>query len=726
IGPGQIRNAEEGLFTLSAGQPVTIGGLRLGAYQVTEMETTAAVSYQVSAGGAYMAGRTAPILLAQEETAQSVIFLNAVGAPSISVRKKSGAPGNPSIGGAEFSLRREGGGYDSGLVRTNAQGGLTFAGLPSYPLFAGTYLLTEESVPGDRHDLLSAPITLEIAPDGQVTGITPAEADKALVSVEGLGTGAVTVTVTDVYHQPPSTVRIHGRKGILGVSSTEERFRFTLTQVADLQGTPLGAPLFEERRAQTNGSLTVGAPQMFVFEEIVFPEGASGAYYFKLTEEAGSAPDWDYDSAFYVARVDVDPGTGIAAVSWPGTDFSNDAPPMFVNVYRPSYSIVFHGRKAVSGVGSTDRPFSFTLAQVRDAEGTPLGESDPRLAAPLTVSTAGVITDGVTQTFTFPAIEDVGLGTYYFKLTEDIESVFGWSYDSAFYIARVTVSEGGGVDIEWLDPRYSEDVPPLFRNVYRPLYTMEIRGRKDVSHATEEVFNFTLTQVRDAAGTPLGVSDEEKIPTLKASTAGPIAPGAPQTVTFPQIENVAPGTYYLRITEDPGDTARWTYDSAAYVAQVFMSDTGAVAITWIDHPEYSETAPPLFRNTYSPPSTSHTPLRSNSPTPPPDGSDAPDEPGESGEPGEPGEPGGSAPNPHDAGDSHPPGYGDEDAAPPAGGFAGGTATPPGRVTDMPRTGGMHVVGGLLLFGLLLAAGGGALALLDRRRGKRRRAESARE
>ncbi|MDR1156751.1 MAG: Cys-Gln thioester bond-forming surface protein [Oscillospiraceae bacterium] len=720
IDPNQIHNAGEGLFTLSAGLPLAIGGLRLSEYQVTEVGVTNTVLYQNTEGGVFTLGRTAPVLLTQAGTSQSVTFSNVPNAPSVSIRKRSGAPGNPLIEGAEFSLRREGGDYDSGSVRTNAQGGITFAGLPSYPQFVGTYYLTEESVPDSRHDLLTAPVALEIAPDGRITDIVPAEADKALVSAEGLGTDAVTVTITDVYHQPPSTVRIHGRKDVRGVSNTEEQFGFSLTQVADLQGTPLdGPPLFDERKAQTRETLTAGVPQTFVFEELVFPEGASGAYYFKLTEDVGSASDWVYDSTSYVARVDVDPTTGLAAVSWPGTDFSSDVPPVFVNVYRPQYSIIFHGRKSISGVSSTSQRFGFALDQVRDDAGTPMGPND-RLTATLKAATVGTIAAGTPQMFTFPAIENVTAGTYYFKLTEDVGDVSGWIYDSAVHIARVTVNAGGGVGIDWLDARYSENVPPLFNNIYRPLYSVEIQGRKNVSHDTQEVFNFTLTQVRDTAGTPLGPSDLRLIATRRASTAGAIAADVPQTFTFPVIENLVSGVYYLKLTEEPGATARWTYDSTAYVARVLVSAEGAVEIAWIDRPDVSAAAPPLFRNIYSPPSgpsgdTSRTP----SPPPTAQTTPPPDEPGA---PGEPGESGGVPPSPHDAGDGVPPGYGDEDGAPPSG--DGGAASPPaGRATGMPYTGGANVAGGLLVLGVLLTGGGGVLALLGRRRGRQdRRAE----
>ncbi|MDR0380626.1 MAG: Cys-Gln thioester bond-forming surface protein [Oscillospiraceae bacterium] len=713
----RIRNAEEGLFTLPAGSSLTIGGLLLGDYRVTEIETTNTVLYRVSEDGSFATGRTASVSLTQQENAQTVTFLNVPNAPFISVRKRSGAPGHPTIEGAEFSLRREGGGYDSGVVRTNAQGGITFAGLPHYTLpagFTGTYLLTEESVPGGRHDLLSGPVTLEIASDGRVTSVTPVEADRDLVSVEGLETDSVTITVTDVYHQPPSTARIYGRKGVRGVSSTEERFRFSLRQVADLQGTPLDAPLFEEHIAQTGGTITVGAPATFAFEEIVFPEGVSGTYYFKLTEEIGFAPNWIYDGASYVARVDVDATTSLATVSWPGTDFTYDEPPLFVNAYQPKYSIIFHGRKSISGVNSTTQTFSFTLDQVRDAAGTPLGPNDARLTETLKTSTAGTITAGASQTVTFPVIENVTAGTYYFKLTEDEGSVSGWIYDSAVHIAQVTVSADGGVKIDWPESRYSENMPPLFVNLYLPRYSVEIQGRKSVSHDTQEVFKFTLTEVRDAAGTPMGPSDLRSVATRSASTVGAITAGAPQTFSFPVIEGLVPGTYYLKITEEPGGTARWTYDSTAHIARVLVSATGP-EVTWING-DPAET--PLFKNTYTPPGTS-----GNTPPPPrpttpttPDTPTTPTAPTTPSEPSKPDEPDGPGPRdtpppvPYDAGDNNPPGYGNEDTPP-----DGGGNTPPHGGRDMPYTGGADVAGWLLLLGLLLAVAGSALALTDSRR-----------
>ena len=95
--------------------------------------------------------------------------------------------------------------------------------------------------------------------------------------------------------------------------------------------------------------------------------------------------------------------------------------------------------KRVFGVTATTETFTFRLAQVTDATGDTL--ASPFIGAVETISGAG------TTAFT---IENLGIGSYFFKITEDNDGVSGWIYDSTAYIVEVEVfintSDGESLD----------------------------------------------------------------------------------------------------------------------------------------------------------------------------------------------------------------------------------------------------------------------------------------
>ncbi|MDR0459532.1 MAG: DUF5979 domain-containing protein, partial [Coriobacteriales bacterium] len=122
--------------------------------------------------------------------------------------------------------------------------------------------------------------------------------------------------------------------------------------------------------------------------------------------------------------------------------------------------------KIVTNQPTATETFTFRLAEVTDATGDTY--SSPFVGAVQTINGSG------SAAFT---IEQLGVGTYYFKITEDNDGLIGWTYDSTSFIVKVEVfndaSNGDGLDYSLLvlNSNLSEVV---FSNAYSSTFEQDL------------------------------------------------------------------------------------------------------------------------------------------------------------------------------------------------------------------------------------------------------------
>jgi pilin isopeptide linkage protein len=259
--------------------------------------------------------------------------------PTVSLKKLGGADGSQALANVRFRLA------NSNLIpayakerTTDSNGEITFSDLPDSD-FAGAYTLTEIAAPPD-HDELEGSISIEVETDGTVSKIEAKNrSDDNPIEIKDITLGrdaAFTVinehnptdtpppsppTPSDSHTPASPSATVQARK-LVGVD-TAEQFAFTLTQLnsADADDVKAGGIT---RAARTSGALTEGRAQAVSFEAI--RNLAAGVYYFRVTENAGTAAGWTYDDARFVVRVDVSAAN--AVVTYPDGE-----PPTFTNAY---------------------------------------------------------------------------------------------------------------------------------------------------------------------------------------------------------------------------------------------------------------------------------------------------------------------------------------------------------------------------------------------------------
>jgi hypothetical protein len=187
-----------------------------------------------------------------------------------------------------------------------------------------------------------------------VTVTTTSSNDYAAAFDESTGIASVTV-----YNKIPDTAAILIRKAVSGAAAYQA-FGFTLTE---LNGAELDSGVKIDGAVQTVSTVGViqqGTPQTVSF---VLPRLEDGEYYYRITENPGSAAGWSYSSLSYVVQVTIIAGE--AAVIYPAS-FSADLPPLFTNSYS--------GGGDDGGNGTTeppdDRTPDTTTPETPD-EGTP-------------------------------------------------------------------------------------------------------------------------------------------------------------------------------------------------------------------------------------------------------------------------------------------------------------------------------------------------------------------
>ena len=323
---------------------------------------------------------------------------------------------------------------------------------------------------------------------------------------------------------------------------------------------------------------TTNVGNAFTFKAISYT--ATGSHAYQVKEVAGHDGTITYSDAVLDVTVNVtdDGGSGqlTATASKAAADLT------FTNTYTPTATTAtITGTKALTGRDLAEGEFSFDL---KDADG----------------NVVQTVQNGVDGTFGFAPLQLDKVGTYVYTVSEQAGATAnGVTYDTTVFTATVTVTENAETHELEAQVAYSTGGKAVdavaFSNSYAPAATEVKLGASKVlsgEDLKEGQFSF---QLKDADGKVL-------------QTAKNAADG---TVGFKAISYDKPGAYRYSISEVNDAQKNVTYDAAEHRVTVTVTDDGAGHL--VATVTYDGDVAPVFKNTYTPPTTPPV----NPPTEPP-------------------------------------------------------------------------------------------------------------
>lgn len=322
---------------------------------------------------------------------------------------------------------------------------------------------------------------------------------------------------------------------------------------------------------------TTNAGIAFTFKAISYT--ATGSHTYQVKEVAGQDGTITYSDAVLDVTVSVtDDGSGqlTATANKTAADLT------FTNIYTPTATTAtITGTKALTGRDLAEGEFSFDL---KDADG----------------NVVQTVQNGADGTFGFAPLQLDKVGTYVYTVSERAGATAnGVTYDTTVFAATVTVTENAETHALEAQVAYSKGGKAAdavaFSNSYAPAATEVKLGASKVlsgEDLKEGQFSF---QLKDADGKVL-------------QTAKNAADG---TVGFEAISYDKPGTYAYSISEVDDGQKNVTYDAAEHRVTVTVTDDGAGHL--VATVTYDGDVAPVFKNTYTPPTTPPV----NPPTEPP-------------------------------------------------------------------------------------------------------------
>ena len=322
---------------------------------------------------------------------------------------------------------------------------------------------------------------------------------------------------------------------------------------------------------------TTNAGIAFTFKAISYT--ATGSHTYQVKEVAGQDGTITYSDAVLDVTVSAtDDGSGqlTATANKTAADLT------FTNTYTPTATTAtITGTKALTGRDLAEGEFSFDL---KDADG----------------NVVQTVQNGADGTFVFAPLQLDKVGTYVYTVSERAGATAnGVTYDTTVFTATVTVTENAETHALETQVAYSKGGKAAdavaFSNSYAPAATEVKLGASKVlsgKDLKEGQFSF---QLKDADGKVL-------------QTAKNAADG---TVGFEAISYDKPGTYAYSISEVDDGQKNVTYDAAEHRVTVTVTDDGAGHL--VATVTYDGDVAPVFKNTYTPPTTPPV----NPPTEPP-------------------------------------------------------------------------------------------------------------
>ena len=326
---------------------------------------------------------------------------------------------------------------------------------------------------------------------------------------------------------------------------------------------------------------TTNVGNAFTFKAISYT--ATGSHAYQVKEVAGQDGTITYSDAVLDVTVSVtDNGSGqlTATANKTAADLT------FTNTYTPTATTAtITGTKALTGRDLAEGEFSFDL---KDADG----------------NVVQTVQNGVDGTFGFAPLQLDKVGTYVYTVSEQAEATAnGVTYDMTVFTATVTVTENAETHALETQVAYSKGGKAAdavaFSNSYAPAATEVKLGASKVlsgEDLKEGQFSF---QLKDADGKVL-------------QTAKNAADG---TVGFEAISYDKPGTYTYSISEVDDGQKNVTYDATEHQVTVTVTDDGAGHL--VATVAYGGDVAPVFKNTYTPPTTPPVNPPTNPPSKPP-------------------------------------------------------------------------------------------------------------
>ncbi|MEE0212648.1 MAG: FctA domain-containing protein [Collinsella sp.] len=376
-----------------------------------------------------------------------------------------------------------------------------------------------------------------------------------------------TMTFANSYQPGATSYQISGTKVLENTDSATMRtpadgeFTFALIDVATGQ--------------EIDRTTNVG--NAFTFKAISYT--ATGSHAYQVKEVAGQDGTITYSDAVLDVTVSVtDDGSGqlTATANKTAADLT------FTNIYTPTATTATITRtKALTGRDLAEGEFSFDL---KDADG----------------NVVQTVQNGADGTFGFAPLQLDKVGTYVYTVSERAGATAnGVTYDTTVFTATVTVTENAETHALEAQVAYSKGGKAAdavaFSNSYAPAATEVKLGASKVlsgKDLKEGQFSF---QLKDADG--------KVLQTAKNAAGG--------TVGFEAISYDKPGTYTYSISEVDDGQKNVTYDAAEHQVTVMVTDDGAGHL--VATVTYDGDVAPVFKNTYTPPTTPPV----NPPTEPP-------------------------------------------------------------------------------------------------------------
>lgn len=376
-----------------------------------------------------------------------------------------------------------------------------------------------------------------------------------------------TMTFANSYQPGATSYQISGTKVLENTDSATMRtpadgeFTFALIDVATGQ--------------EIDRTTNVG--NAFTFKAISYT--ATGSHAYQVKEVAGQDGTITYSDAVLDVTVSAtDDGSGqlTATANKTAADLT------FTNTYTPTATTAtITGTKALTGRDLAEGEFSFDL---KDADG----------------NVVQTVQNGADGTFGFAPLQLDKVGTYVYTVSERAGATAnGVTYDTTVFTATVTVTENAETHALETQVAYSKGGKAAdavaFSNSYAPAATEVKLGASKVlsgKDLKEGQFSF---QLKDADG--------KVLQTAKNAAGG--------TVGFEAISCDKPGTYTYSISEVDDGQKNVTYDAAEHQVTVMVTDDGAGHL--VATVTYDGDVAPVFKNTYTPPTTPPV----NPPTEPP-------------------------------------------------------------------------------------------------------------
>ena len=374
-------------------------------------------------------------------------------------------------------------------------------------------------------------------------------------------------------------------------------------------------------------TIIVTSSEEVSFDSITYKE--DGTYKYEISEVKGKLNGVTYDEKVYDVKVEVskdENGTGVIKVSSrekgaedaeyklleKGTVFTAE----FTNTYDDASAEIKVQKNYNGTYPEGDNAFKFILKALN---GAPLPkieeEEEPSEAAVQSTQDTQrevVVTNG--EPVSFGTIEYSTKGTYYYEVSEVIESLPGVTYDETVYEVKVDVTgkEDGTKTVKVSYRKQSKEGEPerdyqalesgtaftaSFTNRYEEAGSAEIRVKKNYNGtypSGKDAFKFILT------------AKTEKAP-LPSKTEVTVGDG--NEVSFGKIKYDKEGTYEYEVREVKGEVTGVTYDEAVYEVRVVVTGkedgTKDVVVSsrkvgekeYVQQPEALFTA--SFTNTYT-------------------------------------------------------------------------------------------------------------------------------